>query len=511
MRSMSAAMVVRALSTWDTRIGMCPATADPQIQVPHQLYVGGDWCAATGGLEFAVEDPATTTEVALVADASPLDGVCAIDAADEAFHDWSARAPRARAEVLRRAFELIAERREELARLIVRENGKVLRDALAEVDYSAEFFRWFSEEATRLDGEIRSAPSGANRILVVRQPVGVSVLVTPWNFPAAMAARKIAPALAAGCTVILKPAPETPLTALVLADLLREAGVPGGAVNVLPSSRAGEVVAAMLRDPRVRKLSFTGSTEVGRALLALAGERVLNVSMELGGNAPFVVFADADLDAATRGAVLAKMRNGGQACTAANRFYVEAPVYAEFAHRLADAFRAMRVGSGLDPESEVGPLISDRALDRVVGAVDDAVGRGATPLVGGAPIARPGWFFEPTVLADVHETSSMLSMEIFGPVAPVMPFTTYDEVVALANRTEHGLVAYVYTGDLGRALAFAEAVEAGMVGVNRGLVSDPAAPFGGVKQSGLGREGGHEGVLAFTESKYVALEWNAGK
>jgi succinate-semialdehyde dehydrogenase/glutarate-semialdehyde dehydrogenase len=390
---------------------------------------------------------------------------------------------------------------------MVAENGKALPDARGEVAYAAEFFRWFSEEAVRLTGSISTAPSGTNRILVVHQPVGVSVLVTPWNFPAAMATRKIGPALAAGCTVILKPASETPLTALLLGELLTEAGVPAGVVNVVPSTRSGRMVGAMLKDPRVRKISFTGSTEVGRLLLAQAAENVVNCSMELGGNAPFVVFADADLDAALAGAMVAKMRNAGEACTAANRFYVEAPVADEFARRLAEAMAGLRMGNGLDDGVQVGPLVNASTRDKVDELVRGTIAVGAKLLTGGAPSDGPGYFYPPTVLAAVPKDAPVLREEIFGPVAPVVAFDTEEEAVRLANQTEYGLVSYVYTGDLARGLRVAEAIESGMVGINRGLVSDPAAPFGGVKQSGIGREGGHEGILEFTESKYIAANW----
>jgi succinate-semialdehyde dehydrogenase/glutarate-semialdehyde dehydrogenase len=401
----------------------------------------------------------------------------------------------------------MTERADELARLMVAENGKALTDARGEVAYAAEFFRWYSEEAVRLAGSVQTAPSGANRILVVYQPVGVSVLITPWNFPAAMATRKIGPALAAGCPVILKPASETPLTALRLAQLLAEAGVPDGVVNVVPSTRSGAMVSAMVRDPRVRKLSFTGSTEVGRSLLALAAESVVNCSMELGGNAPFVVFADADLDAAIAGAMVAKMRNAGEACTAANRFYVEAPVAEEFARRLAETMGALRLGPGHEPDVQVGPLVNAATRDKVDALVKATVAAGATVLTGGAPAEGPGYFYPPTVLASVPADAPVLREEIFGPVAPVVAFDTEEEAVRLANDTEFGLVSYVYTRDLARGLRVSEALEAGMVGLNRGLVSDPAAPFGGVKQSGIGREGGHHGLLEFTESKYIAVDW----
>ena len=475
--------------------------------VPTELYIGGEWRGSEDGSRFDVTDPATGAVLASVANGTVADGIAAVAAAHAAAPAWAATAPRQRGEILRKAFELMTERSEEIARLMVAENGKALPDARGEVAYAAEFFRWFSEEAVRLNGSISTAPSGSNRILVIHQPVGVSVLVTPWNFPAAMATRKIGPALAAGCTVILKPASETPLTALYLAKLLAEAGVPDGVVNVVPTTRSGPVVNAMLHDPRVRKLSFTGSTEVGRILLAQAADTIVNCSMELGGNAPFVVFADADLDAAVAGAMIAKMRNAGEACTAANRFYVEAPVADEFARRLAEAMSALRVGPGLEEGVQVGPLVNAATRDKVDSLVRATVAAGAQVLTGGEPNPGPGYFYPPTVLANVPHDAPCLTEEIFGPVAPVVAFETEEEAIRLANQTEYGLVSYVYTKDLARALRVAEAIESGMVGINRGLVSDPAAPFGGMKQSGIGREGGHEGLLEFTESKYIAVDW----
>ncbi|MGH9192290.1 MAG: NAD-dependent succinate-semialdehyde dehydrogenase, partial [Acidimicrobiales bacterium] len=420
---------------------------------------------------------------------------------------WAARAPRERGEILRNAFVLMSERVDALAELIVRENGKALRDARGEVTYAAEFFRWYAEEAVRNEGTLATSPSGINRILVVHQPIGVAVLVTPWNFPAAMATRKIGPALAAGCTTVLKPASATPLTALAIGALLADAGVPPGVVNVVPSSSSAAVVSAMLHDPRVRKLSFTGSTEVGRVLLREAADCVVDCSMELGGNAPFIVFADADLDAALAGAMVAKMRNGGEACTAANRFYVEAPVAHEFSRMLAEAMAGLAVGPGLEPGVEVGPLVDAATRDKVAELVEGARDDGAEILTGGQAPDRIGYFYEPTVLGGVHPGAHILGEEIFGPVAPVVTFEDTDAMIEQANDTEHGLVAYVYTDDLRRGLAVSETLESGMVGLNRGLVSDPAAPFGGVKQSGVGREGGHEGMLEFLESKYIAVEW----
>ena len=431
----------------------------------------------------------------------------AIDAAHEALPGWAATPPRHRSEVLRRCFELMIENRDMLAELISLENGKTLADAQGEVAYAAEFFRWFAEETVRLNGELYKAPSGANRILVQHQPIGVSVLVTPWNFPAAMATRKIGPALAAGCTVILKPATETPLTAYALAALCAEAGVPDGVVNVYTSSRSGKTVSAMLHDPRVRKLSFTGSTEVGRILLREAADKVISCSMELGGNAPFIVFDDADLSAALDGAMVAKMRNGGEACTAANRFYVQSGIADAFAKGLAERMKALAIGKGYETGSQCGPLINKDAVERISGLVEEAQSRGARVLAGGKALNREGYYFPPTVIDNVDPASAIMSEEIFGPVAPIIRFDSEDEVLSAANGTEYGLMAYVYTQDLSKGLRVSEKIESGMVGLNRGLVSDPAAPFGGVKQSGLGREGSHHGILEFTETKYIATNW----
>ena len=474
---------------------------------PTDLFLGGKWVPASSGGRFDVYDPSTGDVIAAVADGTVEDAIAAVDAADAAAAGWAGTAPRARAEILRSAFELMTARKDELARLISLENGKALTDAAGEVAYAAEFFRWYSEEAVRAEGTVMTAPSGANRILVVQQPVGIAVLVTPWNFPAAMATRKIGPALAAGCTCILKPASDTPLTALAMAAILAEAGVPDGVVNVLPSRSSGKVVSAMLHDPRVRKVSFTGSTEVGRVLLAEAADQVVNTSMELGGNAPFLVFADADLEAALDGAMVAKMRNAGEACTAANRFYVEASVAPEFSRRLAERMAALRVGPGVDEQTEVGPLVNEDAVAKVDELVTAAVADGAAAITGGTRPDGTGWYYPPTVLSDVRPASAILREEIFGPVAPIVTFTDEAEAVRLANDTEFGLVAYLYTGDLARGLRVSEALEAGMIGLNRGLVSDPAAPFGGVKQSGIGREGGHEGMLDYLESKYIAVSW----
>jgi len=483
-------------------------TRSPEtVGIPTQLLVGGNWIDASDRRTFDVSDPATGEVIAMVADASVEDGLAAVSAASAALPGWSATPPRQRAEVLRRTFELMTARTDELARLIVKENGKALSDARGEVTYAAEFFRWFAEEAVRAGGDLQMAPAATNRIMVLRQPIGVSILVTPWNFPAAMATRKIGPALAAGCTVVLKPASDTPLTALALGALLSEAGVPAGVVNVLPSRRSGPVVEAMLHDPRVRKLSFTGSTEVGRGLLRQAADCVVSCSMELGGNAPFIVFDDADLESAVAGAMVAKMRNGGEACTAANRFLVQRGIAAEFGRRLAEAMGGLRVGPGLEDGVQLGPLINVAGRDKVAALVDGALSDGARLAVGGEIPEGPGFFYPPTVLVDVPASAAILREEIFGPVAPLVAFDTDEEAIALANDSEYGLVAYVYTGDLQRGLRCSEALESGMVGLNRPIVSDPAAPFGGVKQSGLGREGGHDGLLEFMESKYIAVTW----
>ena len=465
------------------------------------LYIGGRWLPGDG---IAVIDPSTEDVLARVADASVADATAAVDAAAAAAPGWRATPPRQRAEILRRCFTLMTERHEELATLISLENGKSLTDARGEVTYAAEFFRWYSEEAVRIGGEFRTAPSGANRILVDYEPIGIAVLITPWNFPAAMATRKIAPALAAGCTVILKPASETPLTAYALAELYAEAGVPAGVVNVITTSTPGPVTNVMLNDPRVRKLSFTGSTAIGRVLLAEAAKTVLSCSMELGGNAPFIVFNDADLEAALDGAMIAKMRNAGEACTAANRFYVQDGIYDRFAQGLVKRMAALTMGAGTDPATACGPMITRKAVDKIGTLVADATIRGAQVLQGGKRVEGKGFFYPPTVLTEVPRDADMAYEEIFGPVAALYRFANNDEAIAAANDTEHGLAAYIFTSDLKRGLGVASKVEAGMVALNRGLLSDPAAPFGGVKQSGLGREGGIHGVLEFMEAKYIA-------
>ena len=470
------------------------------------LLIGGTWRPAADGARIDVLDPATGEPIASVADASTDEARAAVDAAAAAASGWAATAPRERAELLRRGFELMRAREEEIAASITAEMGKPLAEARGEAAYAAEFLRWFAEEAVRAEGEYAIAPTGAARVLVLPQPVGISVLITPWNFPAAMATRKLGPALAAGCTAIVKPATETPLTTLLIAGMLEEAGVPPGVVGVLTTTRPREVVATMVDDPRVRKLSFTGSTEVGRQLLALAARTVVNVSMELGGNAPFLVLEDADVDAAVAGALVAKLRNGGEACTAANRFLVHESLAEPFTARLADAMGAVPMAPGTDPGAELGPMINAAAVAKIEALVGDARERGARVRTGGDRPDGPGWFYPPTVLDRVAPGSDILRDEVFGPVAPVTTFADEADAVAAANDTEHGLVAYVFSRDLRRAMRVAEAIETGMVGLNRGVVSDPAAPFGGVKQSGVGREGGHHGLREFLEPKYFSFD-----
>ncbi|NUB45562.1 NAD-dependent succinate-semialdehyde dehydrogenase [Fertoebacter nigrum] len=477
--------------------------ADPSLHA-HGLFIGGRWLPGHG---IPVTNPSTALVLAEVPDASVADAMQAVDAAGAAAAGWRATPPRQRAEILRRWFQLMTQHAEELATLISLENGKALPDARGEVAYAAEFFRWYAEEAVRIAGEFRHAPSGAHRILVDHDPIGIAVLITPWNFPAAMATRKIGPALAAGCTVILKPATETPLTAYAMARLGAEAGVPPGVVNVLTTTQPGAVVNAMLADPRVRKLSFTGSTGVGRTLLAEAAKTVVSCSMELGGNAPFVVFDDADLDAALDGAMIAKMRNAGEACTAANRFYVQSGIHDAFVAGLTARMAALRVGPGTDPATQVGPMITTKAVAKIDRLVQQAVARGARVTTGGAPLPGTGYFYPPTVLENVPEDAELAHEEIFGPVAPVYRFDTEEQAIRLANATEYGLAAYVYSRDLSRALRVGKGIETGMVAINRGLMSDPAAPFGGAKQSGLGREGGVTGILEFMEPKYFAVNF----
>ena len=471
------------------------------------LYINGDWREGADKTRFDVLNPATEEVLASVASAEIADAEAAMDAAEAAMKDWAARTPRARSEVLRKAWELMTARLEDFARLITLENGKARADAMGEATYAAEFFRWFAEEAVRADGLITHAPASGARIIVQHKPAGLAVLVTPWNYPAAMGTRKIAPALAAGCGVIIKPASETPLTMLALMPLLEEAGVPKGLVNVLPSKRTGALVDHMLHDPRVRVISFTGSTGVGRKLLHSAADQVLKPAMELGGNAPCIVFDDADMDTAIEGTMLAKMRNLGEACTAANRIYVHEDVAEEFTKRLTERMQALKLGDGIDPTVDVGPLVNADTRDKVAAFVADALAKGAKLECGGVVPNGKGFFYPPTVLSGVPETADCVQDEIFGPVAAIQTFTDQEDVIRRANDTEYGLVAYVFSEDFKRAMQVCERLEYGMVGLNRGLVSDPAAPFGGVKQSGLGREGGHEGMLEFMETQYISASW----
>ncbi|WP_019854432.1 NAD-dependent succinate-semialdehyde dehydrogenase [Actinopolyspora mortivallis] len=474
-------------------------------QTPTQLLVDGTWRPAARGGTFPVEDPSTTRTLCSVSDATAEDAVEALAAADRAQNAWAAHPPRERGEILRRAFETITDRHEDLALLMTLEMGKPLAESRAEITYAAEFFRWFAEEAVRVGGDYSVSPSGKGRMLVLRQPVGPSLMITPWNFPMAMGTRKIGPAVAAGCTMVVKPAHQTPLTMLALGHILTESGLPDGVLNIIPTRHAGEVTPPILNDERLRKLTFTGSTPVGRSLIEQAAPQVLNVSMELGGNAPFLVFDDADVDAAVDGAMLAKMRNIGEACTAANRFYVHRSVAEEFTTKLTERMRALRTGRGVDDSVEVGPLIDAGQLDKVVELVDDAVTRGARVVTGGERGEGPGHYYTPTVLADVPTEARLLREEIFGPVAPIVTFTEEHQALHAANDTEFGLVSYVYTRDMQRALRVSEALQAGMVGLNQGVVSNAAAPFGGVKQSGIGREGGTVGIDEYLETKYVAV------
>jgi succinate-semialdehyde dehydrogenase / glutarate-semialdehyde dehydrogenase len=474
--------------------------------VPTELFIDGKWSGASAG-SFPVLDPSSGELITDVPRAGADDVARAVTAAAAAQPAWAGTAPRERGEVLRRAFELMTERRDDIAVLMSLEMGKTMADARAEASYAADFFRWFSEEAVRIDGQLRTSPSGGNRILTFRKAVGVSLLLTPWNFPAAMATRKIGPALAAGCTVVLKPAEDTPLTALLIAELLSEAGAPAGVVNVLTTDRPGELVSAALADPRIRKLSFTGSTGVGRTLLKQAADRIVNVSMELGGNDPFIVLDDADLDAAVEGAMVAKTRNGGQACTAANRFLVQEPVADAFAEKLIAAMGALRMGAGTDERTQLGPMINERAVAGIADKVSRSIDAGATLRLGGSATGGPGFFYPATVLTEVPRDAAVVTEEVFGPVAPIVTVVDEDDALVVANGTEMGLTGFVYTRDLARGLRLAEALEVGMVGLNRGIVSDAAAPFGGVKQSGLGREGGYEGIDAYLETTYVATTW----
>lgn len=474
------------------------------------LLIGGTARAASDSDSFDVVDPACGEPFATVADATPQDARAAVDAAAAALPVWSAMAPRQRGELLRSLFSLMIDNEDDLAALISAENGKSLADALGEIRYAAEFFRWFSEEAVRTEGAFGASPAGGTRTLVTHRPIGVVAMVTPWNFPAAMATRKIAPALAAGCTVVLKPASLTPLTAIALGRLIERAGVPAGVVNILPSTRSAQISTAWLEDSRVRAISFTGSTQVGKALMRQAADRVLVSSMELGGNAPFIVFDDADLDAAVSGALAAKFRNAGQTCVCANRIYVQAGLHDRFVEKLAAAMQQLRVGNGLDEGVTIGPLIDDSAVAKVREHIDDAVARGGRLVTGGRPHALGGLFFQPTLVSHVPQTARVAREETFGPLAPVFRFDTEEEVIRWANDTEFGLAAYVYTRDLGRSIRLAEALEYGMVAINSGALSNEAAPFGGIKQSGLGREGSKYGMDDYVDMKYVLLGGLAG-
>ena len=475
--------------------------------VPTDLWIGGQWRKASDNGRFDVTDPATENTIASVASATVDDAMAALDAAQAAFEGWAARKPRERGEILRKCYELIMRDAERFAKLITLENGKALPDSRGEVAYAAEFFRWYAEEAVRNLGTVSMAPASGARIVAQHRPAGIAVLVTPWNFPAAMATRKIGPALAAGCPVVLKPASDTPLTMLALMPALEEAGVPAGVVNVIPSRSSGKVVSAMLHDARVRVVSFTGSTEVGRKLLHEAADNIVKPAMELGGNAPFIVFEDADIDAAIEGAMVAKMRNMGEACTAANRFYVHEKVQEEFAKKLTAKMAGLKMGNGLDEGVTLGPLVNKDGRDKVIELVDDAVKKGAKVMTGGQVPGGPGFFYPATVLSNVSDDSKLLNEEIFGPVASLQTFKTDDEVIKRANDTEYGLVAYLYTKDLTRGMRVSEKLDFGMIGLNRGLVSDPAAPFGGMKQSGIGREGAQEGMKEFLETQYVSVAW----
>jgi succinate-semialdehyde dehydrogenase/glutarate-semialdehyde dehydrogenase len=486
---------------------MAVATREQQIvdSVPKQLYIDGQWVDGAEGGTIPIEDPATQEVICEVADATPADAMKALDAAVAHQAEFAAIDPKERGEILRRAYESIIEQADELALLMTLEMGKPVAESKAEITYAADFFWWYAGEAARIDGHYGVAYNGKGRVMVMQQPVGPSLLITPWNFPMAMGTRKIGPAIAAGCTMVWKPAKQTPLSALALAKILEEAGLPGGVLNLITASSSGSTMEPLIRDGRARKLSFTGSTEVGRTLIEQSAEKVLKVSMELGGNAPFLVFEDADLDAAVEGALLAKMRNIGEACTAANRFYVADSVASEFAQKLADKMGKMKIGRGTEEGVQVGPLIDESQLEKVKELVDDAVSKGARTIVGGNIPDGRGYFIEPTVLSDVPDDARLLKEEIFGPVAPVKGFLSEEEAIAAANDTEFGLVAYVFTRDIKRALRVIEGLETGMVGLNQGMVSNVGAPFGGVKQSGIGREGGKWGIEEFLETKYVAI------
>jgi succinate-semialdehyde dehydrogenase / glutarate-semialdehyde dehydrogenase len=473
-------------------------------RVPKGLYIGGEWRETSETL--GVEDPSTGEVIAEVADAAVDDAMAALGAAHDAQADWAQTPSRERGEILRRAYDLIMERVGDLALVMTLEMGKPLAESKAEVTYAADFLHWFAGEATRISGEYKPAEKGGFRVLTMRQPVGPCLFITPWNFPLAMGTRKIGPQIAAGCTAVIKPAKQTPLSMLALAEILEEAGLPGGVLNVVTAKSSGSIMEPLIKDPRTKKLSFTGSTEVGKKLIEQSAEQVLRVSMELGGNAPFLVFDDADLDDAVEGAMIAKMRNIGEACTSANRFHVHESVAGEFAQKLAERMGALKIGRGADPDVKVGPLIDDDQRGKVAELVDDARDKGAKVLTGGENADGAGYFYKPTVLGDVSPDARVLSEEIFGPVAPVKGFASEDEAIAAANDTEYGLVAYVYTSNLQRAFRVIEGLDTGMVGLNQGLVSNAGAPFGGVKQSGYGREGGKEGINEYLETKYVAMK-----
>jgi succinate-semialdehyde dehydrogenase/glutarate-semialdehyde dehydrogenase len=473
------------------------------LTAPTGLLIGGEWQQTEKRLQ--VMDPATFTVLAEIGDAGVADGLDAVAAASDAFQTWSVTPARQRAEVLRRAFEIMTAELETCARIISLENGKAWRDALGEATYAAEFFRWFSEEASRIEGGFRYAPNRDKTIITDHRPIGVAYMITPWNFPAAMATRKLAPALAAGCTAVLKPAGETPLTALWIGDVLQRAGAPAGVVNIITTSQTGPVSSAILADPRVATLSFTGSTFVGKMLLKQTADRVLPSSMELGGNAPFIAFEGADVDAAVAGAMIAKMRNGGAACTAANRFYIHASLAEEFTTKLEAAFAGLRIGPGIDAANDLGAMVSVKERDKILELLQEAVGEGvvATP---SSTVPELGAFIAPYVVRDVVHGSTLTRNEVFGPVAPIITFEDEDEGVRMANDTEYGLISYVYAKDPGTGVKLARRMESGMVAVNRGLASDPAAPFGGMKESGLGREGGFAGIHEFLETQYFAVD-----
>jgi succinate-semialdehyde dehydrogenase/glutarate-semialdehyde dehydrogenase len=479
--------------------------AEVVAAVDGRLFIGGQWRDASQGRTLDVEDPSTGAVIAQVADATPEDGTAALDAAVATQASWAATPPRDRGEILRRAYELIIERIDDLALLMTLEMGKPIKEAKAEITYGAEFFRWFAEEAVRISGRWSTAPNGATRLLTMKQPVGPCLMITPWNFPLAMGTRKIGPAVAAGCTMVVKPATLTPLSMYALAGIMAEAGLPEGVLNIVTTSTTGDVMEPLIRDPRLRKLTFTGSTEVGRTLVEQSAQGLLRVSMELGGNAPFLVFGDADVDAAVDGAMLAKMRNVGEACTAANRFIVHDSVADEFTEKLGARMAALTVGRGTEDGVDVGPLVERKQRDKVADLVDDAVAAGSDVVTGGSAPDGDGWYYSPTVLSSVPQTARMFREEIFGPVAPVFTFSDDEQGVAMANDTEFGLVAYVYARDVSLALRVSEQLETGMVGLNQGVVSNPAAPFGGVKASGFGREGGAEGIEEYLETKYVGI------